>query len=67
MHARLRGSNNVLNRLTLNIRSPFLGNKIVESRPDMNIKVAAYMHWPSRLIMENVWESPFYIGHTLEF
>ena len=41
MHARLRGSNNVLNGLTLNII--LLGNEIVESRPDMNIKVAVYM------------------------
>ena len=32
-----------ITRLTCIIRSPFLGNEIVESRPDMNIKVAAYM------------------------
>ena len=44
MHARLRGSNNllILHQIIIELDFPCLADKIAEPRPDMNIKVAAF-------------------------
>ena len=41
MHARLRGPNNYL--FLTERYYPYLADKIAEQRPDMNIKVAAFI------------------------
>ena len=44
MHARLRGPNNlfILDEIKIEPDFPCLADEIVEPRPDMNIKVAAF-------------------------